>query len=78
MQVLWLCCVCVCVQAALPGSAPVFKEGFVMRKNIMEAPHKKGVAIYIDVAICMYNLHVMFHTLLSHAKLAATIDMPQL
>ena len=29
-------------QAVLPGSAPVFKEGFVMKKNIMEAPHKKG------------------------------------
>ncbi|CAI8031449.1 PH and SEC7 domain-containing protein 3 [Geodia barretti] len=29
------------VQAVLPGSAPVFKEGFVMKKNIMEAPHKK-------------------------------------
>ena len=29
-------------QAELPGSAPVFKEGFVMKKNIMEAPHKKG------------------------------------
>jgi PH/SEC7 domain-containing protein len=29
------------VQAVLPGSAPVLKEGFVMKKNIMEAPHKK-------------------------------------
>ena len=33
---------CHSVQAVLPGSAPVFKEGFIMKKNIMEAPHKKG------------------------------------
>ena len=26
----------------MPGSALLYKEGFVLRKNIMEGPHKKG------------------------------------
>jgi len=29
------------VEVEMPGNAPLFKEGFVMRKNIMEGPHKK-------------------------------------
>ena len=29
-------------QVEMPGSAPLYKEGFVLRKNIMEGPHKKG------------------------------------
>ena len=30
----------------LPADADVFKEGNVMRKNIMERPHKKGTALW--------------------------------
>ena len=29
-------------QVDLLGDAPVFKEGQIMRKNVMEGPHKKG------------------------------------
>lgn len=29
------------VEVEMPGSAPLYKEGFVLRKNIMEGPHKK-------------------------------------
>ena len=29
-------------QVEMPGSALLYKEGFVLRKNIMEGPHKKG------------------------------------
>jgi PH/SEC7 domain-containing protein len=29
------------VEVELPGDSPVFKEGQVMRKNVMEGPHKK-------------------------------------
>lgn len=30
------------VEVELAENAPLFKEGFVLRKNIMEGPHKKG------------------------------------
>ena len=30
------------VEVELPGSAPLFKEGEVLRKNIMDGPHRKG------------------------------------
>lgn len=30
------------VQVDLAGDAPVFKEGEIFRKNVMEAPNKKG------------------------------------
>ena len=33
------------VEVELPGNAPLFKEGFVLRKNIMEGPHKKGTSL---------------------------------
>jgi PH/SEC7 domain-containing protein len=29
------------VEVELPESAPLFKEGFLLRKNIMDGPHKK-------------------------------------
>jgi len=32
-------------QVDLAGDAPVFKEGEIYRKNVMEAPHKKGKLI---------------------------------
>ena len=28
-------------QVELPESAPLFKEGYIRKKNIMDAPHKK-------------------------------------
>ena len=27
----------------MPGNATLFKEGFIMKKNIMDGPHKKGL-----------------------------------
>ena len=36
-------CVVLSTQVELPGDSPVFKEGQVMRKNVMEGPHKKGM-----------------------------------
>lgn len=30
------------VEVELSDNAPLLKEGFVLRKNIMEGPHKKG------------------------------------
>ena len=30
-------------QVEMPGNATLFKEGFVMKKNIMDGPHKKGL-----------------------------------
>ena len=34
----------------MPGSAPLYKEGFVLRKNIMDGPHKKGTINWIKVS----------------------------
>jgi len=33
-------------QVDLAGDAPVFKEGEIYRKNVMEGPHKKGKLLY--------------------------------
>ncbi len=43
------------VEVELSENAPLFKEGFVLRKNIMEAPHKKGVlgGVCVRVCVCM-------------------------
>ena len=38
-------------QVEMPGSAPLYKEGFVLRKNIMEGPHKKGEPSCVMVQI---------------------------
>ena len=45
------------LQVEMPGNAPLFKEGFVMRKNIMEGPHKKGMLLYsfTCVILCIYT-----------------------
>jgi len=45
------------LQVEMPGNAPRFKEGFVMRKNIMEGPHKKGTLLYsfTCVILCIYT-----------------------
>ena len=43
------------LQVEMPGSAPLFKEGFVMRKNIMEGPHKKGTLLY-SFTLCILGI----------------------
>ena len=45
----------------MPGSAPLFKEGFVMRKNIMEGSHKKGgcTAVLAFVFACKLHLGLL-------------------
>ena len=42
------------VEVELPENAPLFKEGFVLRKNVMEGPHKKGQPLLHDLCIVSY------------------------
>ena len=34
------------LQVEMPESAELFKEGYILKKNIMEAPHKKGDNVF--------------------------------
>ena len=34
---------CVCDQVEMRENAPLFKEGYVLKKNIMDGPHRKSV-----------------------------------
>ena len=43
------------LQVEMPGNAPLFKKGFVMRKNIMEGPHKKGTLLY-SFTLCILGI----------------------
>ena len=54
-------------QAMLPGSAPVFKEGFIMKKNIMEAPHKKGQDS------CLFDLNFVHQCVTQSVKASISI-----
>ena len=40
----------------MPGNATLFKEGFVMKKNIMDGPHKKGLLLCSAITTLMYAL----------------------
>ncbi len=45
------------VEVELSDNAPLLKEGFVLRKNIMDGPHKKGgVAFICTVAVACFQL----------------------
>ena len=48
------------VEVELPGNAPLFKEGYVQRKNIMDGPHKKGwqCSMYMHLYTFMYCVSV--------------------
>ena len=39
----------------MPGSALLYKEGFVLRKNIMEGPHKKGKPCTAMATLCIMS-----------------------
>ena len=40
----------------MPGNATLFKEGFVMKKNIMDGPHKKGLLLCSTITTLMHAL----------------------
>ena len=51
------------VEVELPENAPLFKEGFVLRKNVMEGPHKKGQPL-LHVCIVSYcRMHPISRTI---------------
>ncbi len=44
------------VEVELSDNAPLLKEGFVLRKNIMDAPHKKGGGIHFYCCCSVFSI----------------------
>lgn len=48
------------VQVTMSASATLFKEGYILKKNIMDAPHKKGQ--------CVFDRHDIIYDSIYHCR----------
>lgn len=52
---------CLCLKVEMCENTTLFKEGYVLKKNIMEGPHKKGMYLQVhirsDLAVHLLPVH---------------------
>ena len=46
----------------------LFKEGYILKKNIMEGPHKKGVYLATAIELHVASCNVYYHCAVSRGK----------